>query len=41
MYKFKRLRGHRQRAEAWLKGVRKREPKLFEHWEYANKNVMG
>jgi group II intron reverse transcriptase/maturase len=32
MCKFKRFRGHRQRAETWLKEVRKREPKLFVHW---------
>ena len=32
MCKFKRFRGHRQRAELWLNQIRKREPKLFAHW---------
>lgn len=32
MSKYKRLRGHRRRAERWLESVRKREPKLFAHW---------
>ena len=40
MCKFKSFRGHKQRAEAWLKEVRKREPKLFEHWKYGNRNVV-
>lgn len=30
--KFKRLRGHRRRAEHWLGGVARREPRLFAHW---------
>ena len=30
--KFKRLRGHRRRAEHWLGGVARREPQLFAHW---------
>ena len=32
MCKFKRFRGHRQRAELWLNQIKKREPKLFAHW---------
>ena len=32
MRKFKRLRGHRTRAHAWLKGVGRRNPGLFAHW---------
>ena len=32
MHKFKRLRGRRKRAWAWLQRVRQREPKLFAHW---------
>ena len=30
--KFKRLRRHRRRAEYWLGGVARREPRLFAHW---------
>lgn len=32
MRKYKRLRGHRRRAEYWLGGVARREPRLFAHW---------
>jgi RNA-directed DNA polymerase len=32
MRKYKRLRGHRRRAEHWLGGVAHREPRLFAHW---------
>jgi RNA-directed DNA polymerase len=32
MRKYKRLRGHKQRAKQWLESVRKREPTLFVHW---------
>lgn len=32
MSKYKSLRGHRRKAERWLETVRKREPKLFAHW---------
>jgi RNA-directed DNA polymerase len=35
MRKFKRLRGHAQRAREWLAGVRRREPGLFAHWAVA------
>lgn len=30
--KYKRFRGHRQRAKSWLGRIRKREPNLFVHW---------
>jgi RNA-directed DNA polymerase len=33
MRKYKKLRGHERRAAQWLATVRKREPKLFVHWE--------
>ncbi len=33
MQKFKRLRGRPERAWAFLNAVRKREPKLFAHWQ--------
>jgi RNA-directed DNA polymerase len=32
MRKYKRLRRHRRRAEHWLGGVARREPRLFAHW---------
>jgi hypothetical protein len=32
MCKYKRFRGHRKRAEEWLKEIAKREPKMFAHW---------
>lgn len=32
MCKYKNFRGHRRRAEEWLKQVRKREPRMFAHW---------
>jgi RNA-directed DNA polymerase len=31
--KYKRLKRSDKRARAWLKGVRKRAPELFAHWE--------
>ncbi|MTI70524.1 MAG: RNA-directed DNA polymerase [Firmicutes bacterium] len=40
MSKYKRFRGHRKRAEKWLAKIRKREPKLFAHWNYRNRNVV-
>jgi len=30
--KYKRLRGHQRRAEHWLGGVARREPRMFAHW---------
>ena len=32
MSKYKSFRGKRRRAEKWLYAVRKREPRLFAHW---------
>ena len=32
MRKYKRFRGHRRRAEVWLKEIMKREPAMFAHW---------
>jgi hypothetical protein len=32
MCKYKRFKGHRNRAEEWLKTVAKREPNMFPHW---------
>lgn len=32
MCKYKRFRGHRKRAEMWLKTLAKREPNMFAHW---------
>jgi RNA-directed DNA polymerase len=32
MRKYKRLRGHRRRAEQRLGGLARREPRLFAHW---------
>ena len=30
--KYKRLKGRKPRARAWLRGVRQRQPGLFAHW---------
>jgi RNA-directed DNA polymerase len=30
--KYKRLRGHRRRAEHWLRRIANRQPELFAHW---------
>lgn len=32
MCKYKRFRGHRRRAEEWLRKLAKREPNMFPHW---------
>ena len=32
MCKYKRFRGHRKRAEEWLRELAKREPNMFAHW---------
>ena len=32
MCKYKHFRRHRQRAEKWLNQIKKRDPKMFEHW---------
>jgi RNA-directed DNA polymerase len=34
--KFKRLRGHRRRAEQWLRRVARRQLGLFAHWRMLN-----
>jgi len=34
MRKFKRLRGRKTRARAWLHAVASRSPNLFVHWQY-------
>lgn len=34
MRKFKRLRRRKTRAHEWLKGVARRSPQLFSHWQY-------
>ena len=34
MRKFKRLRRRKTRAHAWLKGLARRNPELFVHWQY-------
>ncbi len=39
MCKFKRLQGRRRRTEKWLIEVRQREPFMFAHWSYRNRNV--
>jgi RNA-directed DNA polymerase len=33
MRKYKRLRRHRRRAEYWLGGIARREPRMFAHWQ--------
>lgn len=30
--KYKRFKGRKQRARAWLRGIRERQPGLFAHW---------
>lgn len=35
MRKFKRLRGHKGRAHAWLAGKKRDKPSLFAHWSYS------
>ncbi|MBA1335516.1 MAG: Retron-type RNA-directed DNA polymerase [Firmicutes bacterium] len=32
MCKYKKFRGHRRRAEIWLRELAKREPNMFPHW---------
>ena len=38
MRKYKRLTGHRRRAERWLGGIARREPRLFAHWHLLGLN---
>jgi len=33
--KYKRLRGHKRRADRWLQGVMHRQPSLFAHWQFS------
>lgn len=37
----KRLRGHKQRAWHWLKGIAQREPSLFAHWAILRTGMAG
>ena len=30
--KYKKLRGHKRRAEHWLGRIARREPQMFAHW---------
>jgi RNA-directed DNA polymerase len=39
--KYKRLRGHRRRAEYWLGRIAKRQPQLFPHWQMGVKPTAG
>ena len=41
MRKYKRFRGHKRRAKAWLGRVRKREPTLFVHWRLGLGSPVG
>jgi len=38
-WKYKKFRGHSGRAIKWVRGVRKREPKLFAHWQLYSKTA--
>ena len=39
--KFKRLRGHRRRAEYWLGRIARTEPELFPHWQMGARPTAG
>ena len=39
--KYKRLHRHKRRAEHWLGGVARREPRLFAHWRMGLKPAAG
>ena len=39
--KYKRLRGHRRRAEYWLGRIARRQPQLFPHWQMGIKPTAG
>ncbi len=41
MRKYKRLRGHRRRARAWLKQTRAAHPDLFLHWSGKGAEAVG
>lgn len=39
--KYKKLRGHRRRAEHWLGRLARREPTLFAHWQMGVRPAAG
>ena len=39
--KYKRFKRHKRRAEHWLGGVARREPKLFAHWKMGIRPASG
>lgn len=39
--KFKKLKGHRRRAEHWLGRIAKRQPWLFPHWQIGVRPTVG
>jgi len=39
--KYKRLRGHRQRATHWLGRIAQREPGMFAHWKWGLRPAAG
>jgi RNA-directed DNA polymerase len=41
MRKFKKLKGHRRRAENWLGEIAKRQPRLFPQWQMGIKPTAG
>jgi RNA-directed DNA polymerase len=41
MKKYKKLRGHLQRATHWLRRIARREPNLFAHWKMGMRPAAG
>jgi len=41
MRRYKSFRGHQRRASRWLSKIRKREPRLFAHWQLAHGSTAG
>jgi hypothetical protein len=41
MAKYKRLRGHRWRAEHWIRRIAHRNPGLFAHWRLLYRAAAG
>lgn len=41
MRKFKKLKGHRRKAEYWLGKIAQRQPRLFPHWQMGVKPTAG
>ena len=39
--KYKRLRGHRRKAEYWMGRIARRQPQLFPHWQMGIKPTAG